>query len=259
MLTIVPSPSSGLKHLNETPLSFPMPEDPVPSTNQPIMELRNVERHYMTGEEVVRAIDGIDLTIKTGEFTVITGASGSGKSTLLNLMGLLDSPTSGEVIIHGKAGSTLSHKGKSRIRLREIGFIFQFFNLQNNLNALENVMIPYWMADHPRRESEERARELLERVGLGNRIGHLPSELSGGQQQRVAIARALVNSPAVVLADEPTGNLDSHTTEEVIKLFRRLNLEGQTIVMVTHERPLTEKTGRTIELLDGRIRDDHSR
>ena len=223
-----------------------------------IIELAGVQRYFTTGREIVRAIDDIDLRVNQGDFISVTGASGSGKSTLLNLMGLLDSPTKGKVIIHGRDGDRLTPRERSGIRMNEIGFIFQFFNLQKNLTALENVMIPYWFAGHTKRESEQRSMELLTEVGLQHRVHHLPSELSGGQQQRVAIARALVNSPSVILADEPTGNLDSQTTGEIIGLFEDLHREGQTIILVTHERDLTSHTGRTIELRDGRIVLDHA-
>jgi len=228
-------------------------------SDTPVFELKDVKRYYPSGEVTVKAVDGISLEIHTGEFAAITGASGSGKTTLLNLMGLLDTPSSGRLLIVGRDASVLTRKEKSRFRLMKIGFIFQFFNLQKNLTALENVMLPNWMAGQTRKEAERRAEELLTRVGLEERMDHLPSELSGGQQQRVAIARALVNSPTVILADEPTGNLDSASTGEVIELFEELNREGQTIVLVTHEREISERTFRTIELRDGRILHDYSR
>jgi putative ABC transport system ATP-binding protein len=225
-------------------------------TSSPIISLEAVERHFMTGKEIVRAIDSIDLKVQKGDFITITGTSGSGKSTLLNLMGLLDTPTGGRVLIHGRDGASMAPRERSAIRMSEIGFIFQFFNLQKNLTALENVMIPHWFAGRSRRESEARSRILLGEVGLDHRTDHLPSELSGGQQQRVAIARALVNAPAVILADEPTGNLDSQTTHEIIELFEKLNAAGQTIILVTHERDLTTRSNRTIELRDGKIVQD---
>jgi len=224
-----------------------------------IIDLEDVHRHFTSGSDVVRAIDGVSMRIRDGDFVTITGSSGCGKTTLLNLIGLLDSPTRGEVWIRGRKGTTLLQRDKSRIRLREIGFIFQFFNLQNNLTALENVMTPYWLAGHTRGESEKRAISLLGKVGVGHRKSHVPSELSGGQQQRVAIARALVNSPSVILADEPTGNLDSQTTAEIILLFEDLNREGQTIVMVTHEHDITGRTTRFFELKDGKVIRDEKR
>ncbi len=224
-----------------------------------IIELKNVKRYFTSGKETVRAIDNVDFTVNCGEFITVTGPSGSGKSTLLNLIGLLDSPTGGEIRIQGDDIQKLTQREKSAIRMREIGFIFQFFNLQKNLTALENVMIPFWFNEHTRKESEERASELLQKVGLQHRVDHLPSELSGGQQQRVAIARALVNSPSVILADEPTGNLDSQTTKEIITLFEDLNRSGETIILVTHEKNLTECAGRSIELVDGRIVSDQRR
>lgn len=219
----------------------------------PIFELLSVKRYFKSGKELVPAIDDINLAIYPGDFTTITGASGSGKTTLLNLIGLLDSPTDGKVVLHSKDTADMSPRQKSAARLKNIGFIFQFFNLQKNLTALENVMIPRWLAGHSRTDSEERSRQLLDRMGLASRQDHLPSELSGGQQQRVAIARALVNSPTVILADEPTGNLDSRTTNDIIELFEELNHEGQTIIMVTHEKELTQRTKRTITLKDGKI------
>lgn len=228
-------------------------------SRNPIIELRGVRRHFSAGGASVRAIDGIDLRVEKGEFVTITGASGSGKSTLLNLIGLLDTPTAGSVVIRGWTAHELSPRKRSAIRMLEIGFIFQFFNLQKNLTALENVMVPYWLAGHQRQESEQRAIELLERVGLSDRMHHLPSELSGGQQQRVAIARALVNRPSVLLADEPTGNLDSRTTAGIIHLFRELNRIGQTILLVTHEHEITESGNRILELRDGKIVGDHRR
>ncbi len=223
------------------------------NSSTPIFELLSVKRYFKSGKELVPAIDGINLNVYPGDFTTITGTSGSGKTTLLNLIGLLDSPTDGKVIIRGEDSANMTAREKSAARLKNIGFIFQFFNLQKNLTALENVMIPRWLAGYPRSESEERSMELLNRMGLSSRINHLPSELSGGQQQRVAIARALVNSPTVILADEPTGNLDSRTTADIMKLFESLNHQGQTIIMVTHEHELTEKAKRTITLKDGKI------
>jgi len=229
-----------------------------PSLRNDIIELKDAKRYFHIGNVTVRAIDGIDIMVKAGDFITISGASGSGKTTMLNLMGLLDSPTRGEVIINGLRSNQLTLREKSKMRLKEIGFIFQFFNLQNNLTAIENVMIPNWLAGNTKRESERRAVELLDKMRIGHRLHHLPSELSGGQQQRVAIARALVNSPSVILADEPTGNLDSDTTREIIRLFEQLNNEGQTLVMVTHEKDITDKSERNIVLQDGKIVADHS-
>ena len=218
-----------------------------------IIELNEVRRYFTTGGTEVKAIDDIDLIVDPGDFVTITGASGSGKSTLLNLIGLLDTPTGGSVSIKGVMGNGLSPRERSALRMHEIGFIFQFFNLQKNLTALENVMIPHWFAGHGKEESEHRAWELLSNVGLEDRMHHLPSELSGGQQQRVAIARALVNSPSIILADEPTGNIDSSTTADIIKLFKELNDTGQTILLVTHESEITSSGDRIVELKDGKI------
>lgn len=232
-------------------------EDPnISSPTNAIIGLMNVKRYFSIGSDVVKAIDDISFSLVKGDFITITGASGSGKTTLLNLIGLLDSPSDGVIRIDDQEVNDLSPKERSAIRLRKIGFIFQFFNLQHNLSAMENVMIPYWLAGHSRQESETRAIQMLTRVGIAHRLRHLPSELSGGQQQRVAIARALINSPSVILADEPTGNLDSDTTSEIIDLFEELNREGQTIIMVTHERDITERSKRTLKLKDGKVWDD---
>jgi ABC-type lipoprotein export system ATPase subunit len=236
--------------MSDNKKSFGSPDSEI---SDPIIELVGVRRHFRTGATTVKAIDEINMQVRRGDFLTITGASGSGKSTLLNLIGLLDTPTEGSVRIKNIVGEGLQPRERSAIRMKEIGFIFQFFNLQKNLTALENVMIPHWFAGHTRETSIDRAADLLAEVGLSDRLHHLPSELSGGQQQRVAIARALVNRPSIILADEPTGNLDSVVTREIIQLFNKLNAEDQTILLVTHEPDITNCGNRTIELLDGRI------
>ena len=218
-----------------------------------IVETVDLEKHFKLGNVKIKALNGINLNVEEGDFIAIMGASGSGKSTLLNMIGLLSSPSKGTVLLDGINTLKISEKEKSNLRLIKIGFIFQFFNLQTNLMAYENVMIPYWMDNHKRAESEKRGKKLLKLVGLEDRENHLPSELSGGQSQRVAIARALVNSPKILLADEPTGNLDSKTTMDIMKLFKDLNKEGQTIILVTHEDEIGSMAKRRIILKDGII------
>jgi len=229
---------------------------PVTAVAATAVEVRDIYKEYNPGGERIMALGGVTCSIKQGDLVAITGPSGSGKSTLLNMIGLLDSPTSGEISIDGREVSSASREDRTALRLNRIGFVFQFFNLQRNLTALENVMIPCWLSTGNRRQARERAEALLGSVGLGDRLDHLPQELSGGQQQRVAIARALVNSPSIVLADEPTGNLDSKSTAEIIELFREINRNGQTIIMVTHEPDIAVTADYMLELVDGRIAND---
>ena len=212
-----------------------------------------LERVY-PGAEPVHALRGIDLEVRRGEFVSVMGSSGSGKSTLMNTLGCLDTPTAGEYWLDGVAVSGLDRDALADLRSQKLGFVFQGFNLLSRTSALDNVLLPL-LYDRTGRiaEPEARAREALERVGLRNRLGHVPSQLSGGQQQRVAIARALVNDPAVVLADEPTGNLDTRTTIEVLALFQEINREGATIVLVTHEPEVARYTSRVVELRDGLV------
>ncbi|MEM5836382.1 MAG: ABC transporter ATP-binding protein [Candidatus Aenigmatarchaeota archaeon] len=220
---------------------------------KPVVELRKVSKVYKMDEVEVTALKDVDLKIIEKEFVAIIGPSGSGKSTLLHLIGLLDKPTSGKIFLDGVDTSKLKDKQLARLRGRKIGFVFQFFNLYPTLTALENVELPMMIAEKDKRESEKRAIELLKKVGLEKRANHLPSQLSGGERQRVAIARALANDPALILADEPTGNLDSKSGEEVMKIFNKLQEEGKTIVMVTHEMNIARYAERIIYLRDGRI------
>lgn len=221
-----------------------------------VIRTRELTKHYRLGSELVRALDGVDLVIGQGEFVAIMGPSGSGKSTMMNLIGCLDTPTSGEYFLNGQNVSQLSEARLAGIRNRDIGFVFQTFNLLARASSLHNVELPLIYAGAPSGERKRRARQMLEMVGLGDRVGHKPPELSGGQRQRVAVARALVNNPAILLADEPTGNLDSQTSEEIMGVFNRLNEEGQTIVLVTHEHDIAEYAKRQIHLRDGQIERD---
>jgi putative ABC transport system ATP-binding protein len=218
-----------------------------------LIEIRDLKKTYQMGVETVRALDGVDLTVEKGEYLAIMGASGSGKSTLMNLLGCLDTPTSGSYLLNGTAVEDLDDEALATIRNREIGFVFQTFNLLNRTTALENVELPLVYAAVSRRERRERAKRALERVGLGDRMDHRPNQLSGGQRQRVAIARALVNDPSILLADEPTGNLDSATSAEIMGLFDELHGAGNTILVVTHETDIARHAGREVVLRDGRV------
>jgi putative ABC transport system ATP-binding protein len=226
------------------------------SPRESVIVTQSLRKEYVLGAETVRALRGVDLRIERNEYVAIMGPSGSGKSTLMNLIGCLDTPTSGEYILNGQAVAGLSDDELARIRNREIGFVFQTFNLLPRSTALANVELPLVYAGVPRGERRQRALEALEAVELGNRAAHRPNELSGGQRQRVAIARALVTRPSILLADEPTGNLDSRTSEEIMMLFERLHEEGQTIIMVTHEHEIAEHTERLVVLRDGIIESD---
>jgi len=219
-----------------------------------ILEAREVEKTYQMGKVRVSALQGITLQVEKGEFVAIFGPSGSGKSTLLHVLGGLDRPDKGSVYVDGINLSTLNEAKLAEVRLRKIGFIFQFFNLLPRLSALRNVELPLTLADFPEKESIQKATEILELVGLKDRVNHRPTELSGGEQQRVAIARALINDPKIVLADEPTGNLDTTTGWEIVRLMKRLNEEkGQTFVVVTHDQGVAETADRMIYLKDGVI------
>ncbi|CAN5813124.1 ABC transporter ATP-binding protein [soil metagenome] len=221
-----------------------------------IIETRGLKKHYRLGGETVRALNGVDLVIKSNEYVAVMGPSGSGKSTLMNLIGCLDTPTSGEYILNGQSVAGLTDDQLARIRNREIGFVFQTFNLLPRSTALENVELPLVYAGVGRQDRRERAAEALRSVDLLERMTHRPNELSGGQRQRVAIARALVTRPTIILADEPTGNLDSRTSEEIMALFERLHGEGQTIIMVTHEPDIADHAERLVSLRDGVIEVD---
>lgn len=218
-----------------------------------LIEINNLVREYTIGDEVIRALNGIDLTIHHGEFVAIMGPSGSGKSTAMNMIGCLDLPTTGTYVLDGYDVQGLSEDQLAELRNHKIGFVFQNFNLLPKTTALENVELPMMYAGVPAKERRARAVEALERVGLGNRLGNRPNELSGGQQQRVSIARALVNRPALILADEPTGALDSHTTEEILHLFEELHAQGNTIIIVTHEGEVGAHAKRIIRFRDGQV------
>ena len=218
-----------------------------------VIVTRNLERHYTMGGETVKALNGVDVTITRGEFVAIMGPSGSGKSTLMNLIGCLDTPTHGEYWLNGHRVSELGDDALALIRNKEIGFVFQTFNLLPRATALQNVELPLVYAGIPAKERRAMAEAALGRVRLADRMGHRPNELSGGQRQRVAVARALVNTPSILLADEPTGNLDSTTSEEIIGLFKDLNATGQTIVLVTHEHDIAAHARRQVVIRDGKI------
>jgi len=224
-----------------------------------VIVTRGLKREYDMGGEIVRALRGVDIAIRRNEYVAIMGPSGSGKSTLLNLIGCLDTPNEGEYWLNGLMVSQMSDDALARVRNKEIGFVFQTFNLLPRATALHNVELPLVYAGVPSDERKRRAREALERVQLGNRMDHRPNELSGGQRQRVAIARALVNNPSILLADEPTGNLDSQTSEEIMKVFEGLASQGQTVIMVTHEPDIAAHARRVVVLRDGVIASDDRR
>jgi putative ABC transport system ATP-binding protein len=222
-----------------------------------VLELAGVTKHYR-GNPPVRALDGVDLSVRAGEFVVIVGPSGSGKSTLINVIGALHRPTSGTVRIDGRDISRLSDAGLTAVRGRRIGFVFQQFHLVEGLTALDNVAAGLLYAGVARSARHEQARRALEQVGLGDKAGRKPGQLSGGERQRVGIARALVGEPAIILADEPTGNLDSHTGAAIVALFRQLHDAGHTVLLITHDRDIAEQAPRQVSLLDGVIVDDRA-
>jgi putative ABC transport system ATP-binding protein len=226
------------------------------SPSQPLIRLEGLTKVFFTDEVETHALAGIHLDIEKGEYVAISGPSGCGKSTLLSILGLLDSPTNGTYVLNGNAVQGLDLSQRARIRNREIGFIFQSFNLIGDLNVYENVELPLTYRGMKASERKERVMQALERVGMGHRAKHLPSQLSGGQQQRVAVARALVGSPSILLADEPTGNLDSKNGEAVMELLRELHRGGATICMVTHDTRFARHADRTVHLFDGRIVED---
>jgi putative ABC transport system ATP-binding protein len=221
-----------------------------------LIEMRGIRKDYEMGKTEVHALRGIDLTVKAGEFIAIVGASGSGKSTLMNLIGCLDRPSEGEYYLDGNKVDEMGDDDLAGIRNKKIGFVFQTFNLLPRTNCLHNVELPLLYSSVSRKDRERRAMEMLERVGLAERVRHNPNELSGGERQRVAIARALVNNPAIVLADEPTGNLDSKTGSEILNIFSDLNADGKTIVLVTHEKYIADYSRRVVSLRDGEVVND---
>ena len=222
-----------------------------------MIELQGIVKRYVLGEETVLALAGVDLFIGRNEYVALIGPSGSGKSTLMNIIGCLDSPSSGHYILNGRDTSSLKEDELAAVRNREIGFVFQSFYLLPRQSALQNVMQPLVYRRMPADERRERATEALCKVGLGDRLDHRPNQLSGGQRQRVAVARALVGEPSILLADEPTGNLDSRTSAEIMALFDALHAQGQTVVVVTHEPDIAAHCRRTIRVLDGRVVEDH--
>ena len=223
-----------------------------------VIVTRGIERQYDMGGEVVRALRGVDLAVRRNEYVAIMGPSGSGKSTFMNMVGCLDTPSAGEYWLNGQLVSTMSDDALAQVRNKEIGFVFQTFNLLPRATALQNVELPLVYAGVGARERKERAAQALEKVQLGQRMSHKPNELSGGQRQRVAIARALVNNPSILLADEPTGNLDSTTSEEIMRVFETLASSGQTVIMVTHEPDIAAHARRVVVLRDGVVASDES-
>ncbi len=224
--------------------------------NDAVIRIRDLTRHYVMGTETVQALRGVTLEIARNEYVAIMGPSGSGKSTMMNMIGCLDTPTGGEYWLNGQEVSRLSDDELAQVRNKEIGFVFQTFNLLPRATALHNVELPLVYAGLSSRERRRRAESALLRVGLGNRMDHRPNELSGGQRQRVAIARALVNEPSILLADEPTGNLDSTTSEEIMGVFGELHRQGQTVIMVTHEADIAAHAERVVVLRDGKVESD---
>jgi ABC-type antimicrobial peptide transport system, ATPase component len=222
-----------------------------------IIETKNLTKHYQTGTQTVKALNGINLSVNKGEFISIMGPSGSGKTTLMNIIGCLDTPTQGTYNLNNKSVSILNDDELAKIRNEEIGFVFQSFHLLPRSTALNNVMLPLKYAGCSESEAIKRSKDVLDKVGLIDRIAHSPSELSGGQQQRVAIARALVNNPSILFADEPTGNLDSKTGADVMNLFKELNNQGQTIILITHEDNIAAQSNRIITIKDGLIKSDN--
>lgn len=223
---------------------------------QPLIHARDLRKTYHVGDQMVQALDGLDLDIQANEYVALMGPSGSGKSTLMNMLGCLDSPTSGKYILNGQDVSRLDDDALADIRNREIGFVFQTFNLLPRYTAVENVALPMIYGGFSKAERDARAREVLTQVGLGDRMDHKPNELSGGQRQRVAVARALVMKPSIILADEPTGNLDTATSLEVMQLFSDIQKAGNTVILVTHEEDIAACAHRTVRLRDGKVESD---
>ena len=222
-----------------------------------IINVKDIKKSYTVGTQEVNALRGINLSVEKGEFISIMGPSGSGKTTLMNIIGCLDTPSSGEYELNGSLVSKLEDDELARIRNKEIGFVFQSFNLLAKNSVLENVMLPLKYAGFNKSEAVKKSNEVIDKVGLSDRLAHTPAELSGGQQQRVAIARALVNKPSIIFADEPTGNLDSKTGKEVMTIFKELNASGQTIILITHEESVANQSNRIITIKDGLIKSDN--
>ena len=222
-----------------------------------IINVKDIKKSYTVGTQEVNALRGINLSVEKGEFISIMGPSGSGKTTLMNIIGCLDTPSSGEYELNGSLVSKLEDDELARIRNKEIGFVFQSFNLLAKNSVLENVMLPLKYAGFEKSEALKKSNEVIDKVGLSDRLAHTPAELSGGQQQRVAIARALVNKPSIIFADEPTGNLDSKTGKEVMTIFKELNASGQTIILITHEESIANQSNRIITIKDGLIKSDN--
>ena len=225
--------------------------------SEPLIKIANIKRNFELGDEIVYVLKGIDLEINKGEYVALMGPSGSGKSTLMNLLGCLDTPTSGTYILNGKDVSKMRDDELAEIRNKEIGFVFQTFNLLPRTTALDNVALPMIYAGYPKEERNKRAIEVLKQVNLADRMDHQPNQLSGGQRQRVAVARALVNKPSIILADEPTGNLDSKTSIEIMNLFNDIHANGNTVILVTHEEEIAAYAHRVIRLRDGMIESDN--
>ena len=222
-----------------------------------IINVKDIKKSYTVGTQEVNALRGINLSVEKGEFISIMGPSGSGKTTLMNIIGCLDTPSSGEYELNGSLVSKLEDDELARIRNKEIGFVFQSFNLLAKNSVLENVMLPLKYAGFEKSEAVKKSNEVIDKVGLSDRLAHTPAELSGGQQQRVAIARALVNKPSIIFADEPTGHLDSKTGKEVMTIFKELNASGQTIILITHEESIANQSNRIITIKDGLIKSDN--
>lgn len=222
----------------------------------PLIQIRNIARRYVIGTETIHALKSVSLDIRKGEFVALMGPSGSGKSTLMNILGCLDTPTGGEYLLNGIRVSDMTEDELAEVRNKEIGFVFQTFNLLPRSTALDNVALPLVYAGFNQTQRRDRARTVLESVGLGNRVDHRPNELSGGQRQRVAVARALINNPSIILADEPTGNLDTKTSVEIMALLEDIHADGNTIILVTHEEDIAQHAHRIVRVRDGLIEED---
>ncbi len=222
----------------------------------PLIDIQGIKRYYQMGSETVKALDSVNLQITKNEYVAIMGQSGSGKTTMMNILGCLDTPTGGKYILNNKDVSSLNDNNLAEIRNKEIGFVFQTFNLLPRLSSLENVMLPLVYAGVSKQDRKKRAEEVMEKVGLKDRMHHKPNELSGGQRQRVAVARALINNPSIILADEPTGNLDSKVSVEIMGLFEQIHQLGNTIILVTHEEDIARYAHRIVKLKDGKVESD---